>query len=425
MHIFATLTPWLLSIPLHSADNVTPANGPAPVGRSTYFGFPSSEANPKAVDVPGSQPTDTLPESQLAHALAQCINNSPKFVRSPSPSDTSCRFTWVKLQQSTTSTAAGLVDTGSCTAWFASRDGNGFMMVTAGHCVMGSPGKYDVDTTSVNGQQYTRVCCNPDAAGNCLAGLFSVRAWTTTQGYFSRARGGNDAAVLWVEPAVVDFRGIAVPKITPALQPIYYYPSNSYLPALELYTDGYPGNSTDPATGQVKRLGCNFATGKQLWYWNVTSAILPLTVDTRQGRDVDYQVPGCPGHSGGRLLYTNSNAFAIDSRGPNACPAGRSNTTFTRLVNYPGPYGANVVALQRGVRGSVQGLQWVTPSTGESCEAACSTYGILSGIGGWRPINGGSNDSQLCAGLINMPDSVGQQWLSGTVACGLASHVPK
>jgi hypothetical protein len=51
---------------------------------------------------------------------------------------------------------------------------------------------------------------------------------------------------------------------------------------------------------------------------------------------------------------------------------------------------------------------WVTPTTTQSCETACNAMGT-----DWRYVNGGSDTWALCAGLIDLPNSLGQQWITG------------
>lgn len=382
----------------------TPANGPAPVERSTYFGYPVDltgvDIRPRPFPVPtdGRAGRHVVPPTRRApHALTQCPNDIHRYTLDPDFSNTTCQFVIYER---------GNPDPFPCTAWFTSRDGDGYMMVTAGHCVAnGGSRQYFIDPAAPN-----QVCCNYDAAGTCIGGLFDVRAWVTTQGWYTS--GTNDGAVIWVQQVPQFASGLAVPQITPVLQPITYNPFNANLPATTLFSDGYPANSTKP-DGTSSDEGCDFATGKELWSWSVPTPVSPINTNTQQGRDVTYQVPGCAGHSGGRLLNTDMNAFAILVRGPTGCPTnGVSDTTFTQIVNQRGPYGAHIAAMQQAVQASVQGLQWVEPAAGQSCEAACTALG-------WRFINGGSNltdplsSSALCAGFVDLPSGLGSQWLSG------------
>jgi hypothetical protein len=272
--------------------------------------------------------------------------------------------------------------------------------------------------------QAMRVCCQEENTGFCTGGLFQVNAWATTQGFYRDAFENpfktelQDGAVLWVEQVSQDADHNTVTQITPVLQEIVYHPPNANLPTTILFSDGYPGNATD-AKGIVTDEGCTFSTGWELWFWNTTTPLAPVNTNTQQGRDVSYEVAGCAGHSGGRLLNVDGKAFAILSRGDSECPpSGHTNTTFTQIVNYPGPYGVNIVALQRAVRGSVRGLQWVKPVSGQSCKDACLDLSPLGDLGGgWRPINGGSNNSALCAEVIQVPATTNTQWLSGAAVC--------
>lgn len=381
------------------AGNITTiASDPAPLGRSTYLGEPSPYIDPNAVEVP-------VMYARGAHrglgALSQCPNDVMQYTQAPAWSTTTCKFRWRNLRQPP-GLEAGTFTVGSCTTWFVSRDGNGYMMATAAHCVVDDThlGEYSVDPSS----SYNHVCCGYDAAGVCTAGLFAVRAWVATNGYFMTGQ-GNDGALLWVEPSALN----TVAQITPRMQPITYYPGDANLPALQLFSDGYPGNATNKETGQVTNQGCNFATGLQLWLWNTTAPIAPFNANTRQGRDVTYEgVPLCGGHSGGRLLDGIGNAFGIVSRTTTNCTQfPQTLSTFTQIVNQRGQHGVNIAALQQGVRANTQGLQWVVPASGQSCEDACEAQDV-----GWRAINGGSNNSALCAGFINLP-GFGEQWLSG------------
>lgn len=427
MHIFATLTPLLLSTTLHNADNVTPANGPAPViGRALPGLGPPSALPPfpaQATPMPGQTRGIFRQADRAPHPLTLCVNDpqytAPTSTQYSDWSKTTCQFYYRSIQNSKAYT---------CTAWFASRDGNGYMMATAGHCVVNStsPGAYKVDPNFED----MRVCCQEDRTGVCTGGLFRVDAWATTKGFYTTGQ-KNDGAVLWVEQVSQDRHGNNVPQITPVLQEIVYHPPNANLPTTILFSDGYPGNATDNQ-GNVGDEGCTFSTGWELWFWNTTTPLAPVNTNTQQGRDVSYEVAGCRGHSGGRLLNVDGKAFAILVRGPNWCNQqgsdaitkvpltnnGHTRTTFTQIVNYPSEYGANIVALQRAVRGSVRGLQWVTPVSGQSCKNACLDLSPLGDLGGgWRPINGGSNNSALCAEVIEVPTTANTQWLSGAAVC--------
>jgi hypothetical protein len=59
------------------------------------------------------------------------------------------------------------------------------MMVTAGHCVVNPDvlGEYQIAPNSPN----NAVCCRFNAARECVAGLFSVRAWVTTKRFIPLA----------------------------------------------------------------------------------------------------------------------------------------------------------------------------------------------------------------------------------------------
>jgi hypothetical protein len=55
---------------------------------------------------------------------------------------------------------------------------------------------------------------------------------------------------------------------------------------------------------------------------------------------------------------------------------------------------------------------WVTPISDvhTNCDEACS--GTLGA--GWRGLNGGSEEWRMCAGLVDLPEGLGQQWLVGS-----------
>lgn len=55
---------------------------------------------------------------------------------------------------------------------------------------------------------------------------------------------------------------------------------------------------------------------------------------------------------------------------------------------------------------------WVTPISDvrTNCDEACS--GILGT--GWRGLNGGNEERRMCAGLVDLPEGLGQQWLVGS-----------
>jgi hypothetical protein len=208
---FATLTPWLLSLPLHSAYNVTPANGPAPVGRSTYFGYPADLTGvdiipePFPTDKPEQAARPVAPPRRSAHALTQCPNDLHRYTLNPDFSNTTCKFVFFKK---------GATKPKGCTAWFASCDGDGYMMVTAGHCVaIEPPGsrQYFIDPNASN-----QVCCKYNDAGTCVEGMFAVRAWVATQGWYT-GKGTNDGVVIWVEQVPQIDNGPVVPHITPVL----------------------------------------------------------------------------------------------------------------------------------------------------------------------------------------------------------------
>jgi hypothetical protein len=421
------LTPLLLSNALHNADNVTAASGPAPViGRALPGLGPPSALRPfpaQATPMPGQTRGIFRQADRAAHTLTQCVNDpqytAPTSTQYSDWSKTTCQFYYKSIQNTYH----------TCTAWFASRDGNGYMMATAGHCVVNStsPGAYMIDPTF----QDMRVCCQEDRnTGFCTGGFFQVDAWATTIGFYTTGT-KNDGAVLWVEQVSQDRHGNNVPQITPVLQEIVYHPPNANLPTTILFSDGYPGNATDDQ-GNVGDEGCTFSTGWELWFWNTTTPLAPVNTNTQQGRDVSYEVAGCKGHSGGRLLNVDGKAFAILVRGPSWCTQtgsdtitkvpvtnnGHTRTTFTQIVNYPSEYGANIVAMQRAVRGSVRGLKWVTPVSGQSCKDACLDLSPLGDLGGgWRPINGGSSNSALCAEVIQVPTTANTQWLSGAAVC--------
>jgi len=127
------------------------------------------------------------------------------------------------------------------------------------------------------------------------------------------------------------------------LQPITYYPPNANLPATTIFSDGCPGNDAGDE-------GCTFATGRDLWFWRAATSVLPINPDTRQGRDVTYEVPGCRGHSGGMLLNNDNNAFGIlvsgctstcgdtfDINGVPATANGVTRTTSLKLSTSVGP----------------------------------------------------------------------------------------
>jgi hypothetical protein len=63
-------------------------------------------------------------------------------------------------------------------------------------------------------------------------------------------------------------------------------------------------------------------------------------------------------------------------------------------------------------QGTPLGYTWVTPDSGDGCDVACAALGTASG---WRYVNGGTpnGDWAMCAGLIDLPDGMGQQWLVG------------
>lgn len=196
-----------------------------------------------------------------------------------------------------------------CSAWFISPQ----HVATAGHCISEGP-DYIVDR-----QLPGFVCCRFGADGNCLPRYrYRLQAWVTTQGFLSNSPSrSNDGAVIKIVPQS--------PKnfVPPVPQTSFGAFQGSKPPEAGIFMDGYPMQTLEDGCGEVDEV--------KRYQTMASRPAQPINSRTQNATAVQYQMSGCAGMSGGRVLSRGptGSAFGLQTFGYEWCqgPEGRGRGT--------------------------------------------------------------------------------------------------
>ncbi|WIA35606.1 hypothetical protein OEZ86_004027 [Tetradesmus obliquus] len=205
-----------------------------------------------------------------------------------------------------------------CSAWFISPQ----HVATAGHCIAEGP-EYIVDR-----QQPGFVCCRFAANGNCLPRYrYRLQSWVTTQGFLAKLPSrSNDGAVLKIVPqSPKDF-------VPPIPQTAFGAFAGNSPPEKAIYMDGYPMQTLEDGCGEVDEL--------RRYQTMASRPAQPIDSRTQNATAVQYQMSGCAGMSGGRVLSRGptGRAFGLQTFGYEWCQGpegkGRGVTGVTFLSDF-------------------------------------------------------------------------------------------